>query len=145
MKVPHLLRVAQGAEIFAPLFAAADALGLKLGWLEFPEGPQPAPPTLAEAAGQGARRAVAVGQGGSIALKPRKGEPVLRDLLREHFLGCALVLIAGDMPAPEKLCTLEPQGEGWVVKGEGSVRHFSTEELARALRKARPWEHGHTD
>jgi sugar/nucleoside kinase (ribokinase family) len=139
MKAPHLLRVAAGPEELAPLFAAAAALGLTVGWLEFPPGPAAAPHTLSSAALLGARRAVAVGPGGSIAVKPRRGEPVLKDILREHFLGCALVLVAGEAPLLAGLPELAEEGEGWAVGRDGSVRRYSTSGLAESLRKPDPF------
>ena len=139
MKEPHLLRVEAdqgGPERFGALFRAAAAAGLRIGWLELEE-PSPLPPGLETAAGLGALRAVAVGPGKSVAVKPRKGAPVLRDLLREHFLGCALVLVRGTLAenaeneAPELLV----EGDRWKV----GAAAFDTEGLVAALRKPRPW------
>ena len=103
MKTPVLLCVDGPAEQFASLFAAAKAAGLRFGWLVLnapvdPPPPLQAPPLLE------AFRAVAVGDGRSIAMKPMKGKAVLRDLLREHFLGADVDQIAregrlGDLDA----------------------------------------------
>lgn len=135
MKGPHLLRVADPPEVFEGLFRAAAALGLAVGWLDFPREPVPAPHALTTAAALGARRAVSVGEGGSVAVKPRRGAPVLQDLLREHFLGCALVLLAGEGPFPREISRLYGAGEGWrVEKSGGEARGFTSEELAAALR-----------
>lgn len=135
MKEPHLLRVEAdqgGPERFGALFRAAAEAGLRVGWLELGEA-APLPPGLESAAGLGALRAVAVGSGRSVAVKPRKGAPVLRDLLREHFLGCALVLVRGDRGAESpELCA---DGDRWKV-GDTS---FDTEGLVAALRRPRPW------
>lgn len=139
MKAPHLLRVPAdqgGPERYAGLFRAASEAGLRVGWLELGEA-APLPPGLEAAAGLGALRAVAVGSGRSVAVKPRKGAPVLRDLLREHFLGCALVLVhgdPGDAEAPELLAD-GADGDRWKV---GDTL-FDTEGLVAALRKPRPW------
>ncbi len=138
MKTPHLLRVEQGAEEYAPLFAAALSLDLRIGWLELGESAfGPVPPSLEAAAGEGVLRAVAVGGGRTVAVKPMKGAPVLRDLLREHFRGCALVLVQGecaDVP------TLSREGEVYRVASGAVVRRFDVVHLAEALRRARPFE-----
>jgi len=141
MKAPHLLRVEEGPERFAPLFAAAREAGLRLGWLDLapPLAPPLVPADLEAAAGLGALRAVAVvgGQGGrSVAVKPLRGEPVLKDLLREHFRGCVLVLVRGVVAAPH----LAPVGEGFRVTGtEGLARLYSPSSLAAVLRRPKPW------
>ena len=142
MKKPHLLRVAEDPEVFAPLLAAAAAAGCRIGWLEWAE-PEPQPPTLVRAARSGALRAVAVGETGSVAVKSRRGQPVLADLLREHFLGCRLVLLRGAPPDPVAgpLPRLVPaSGGSWRVEGEETgVRDLSTDELVARLRRPRPW------
>jgi len=145
---PHLLRVEEGPERFAPLLAAIAAAGLRAGWLELGAA-EPAAASLESAAALGARRAVAAGGGRSVALKPLRGEPVLRDLLREHFPGCALVLVrvcgaeptvpAGVPLAPAP--ALFPSGDGWRVAraGDAAAQQFDTPGLLAALRKPRPW------
>ena len=148
MRPPHLLRVEEGPERFAPLLAALAAAGLRAGWLEL--GPaEPAAASLESAAALGARRAVAAGGGRSVALKLLRGEPVLRDLLREHFPGCALVLVrvcGAEPPAPTGVPlapapALFPSGDGWRVARAGDVaaQQFDTPGLLAALRKPRPW------
>lgn len=138
MKTPHLLRVEQGAAEYAPLFAAARSIGLRIGWLELGEpAPGPVPPSLEAAAGEGALRAVAVGGGRTVAVKPRKGAPVLRDLLREHFRGCSLVLVHGDSP---DVPGLSREGEVFRVASGAVVRTFDATRLAEALRRPRPFE-----
>jgi hypothetical protein len=131
---PHLLRVDAAPERFAPLIEAARALGLRAGWLEL--APPPAVPgDLETAAGLGALRAVAAGGGRAVTVKPLRGEPVLGDLLREHFRGCALVLIRGEAAAP----LLQPEGERWHVTVPGeAARAFDAASLAEALRSPRP-------
>ncbi|HVR95652.1 MAG TPA: hypothetical protein VMW27_03505 [Thermoanaerobaculia bacterium] len=134
MKAPHLLRVEDGPERFAALIEAARAEGLRIGWLDL--SIPSASPGLEAAAGLGVLRAVAAGGGRSVAVKPLRGEPVLKDLLREHFRGCALVLVRGEVEAP----VLRPDGDGWKVEVEGeAARRFETGKLATALRKPRPW------
>jgi hypothetical protein len=145
LKAPHLLRVEEEAACFAPLLAAARQAGLRAGWLDL-ETPVAAPPELAAAAELGALRAVAAAAGRSIAVKPLRGAPVLKDLLREHFLGCALVLVrAASLPSVPATATapprLRPAGGGWEVEPAGAaVRHFTTEELVSSLRRPRPWD-----
>ena len=111
---PHLLQVDAPPESFAPLLAAIAAAGLRAGWLEL-RPPAPPAPALAAAAALGAARAVAAGGGLSVAVKPLRGEPVLRDVLREHFRGCALVLVSGAAPAGAPLPRLAAEGDGWRV------------------------------
>ena len=151
MRQPHLLRVEEGPERFAPLLAAAAAAGLRAGWLEL--GPAaPAAASLEHAAALGARRAVAAGGGRSVAVKALRGEPVLRDLLREHFPGCALVLVwvrvgGVEPPAPAGVPivpapALFPSGDGWRVArtGDAAAQQFDTPGLLAALRRPRPWD-----
>lgn len=134
MKAPHLLRVEEGPEEFAPLVEAARADGLRIGWLELAEA-APLPEVLSSAAGLGVLRAVSVGGGRTVAVKPLRGEPVLRDLLREHFLGCALVLVRGAVDAPH----LRRNGEGWVIEApEKAGQPLTTEQLAAKLRSPLP-------
>ncbi|MEA2694117.1 MAG: hypothetical protein QOJ16_3504 [Acidobacteriota bacterium] len=135
MKSPHLLAVDDGPERFAALFAAAKEIGLRIGWLDLAPPPS-LPADLEAAAGLGALRAVSAGGGRSIVVKPLRGAPVMKDLLREHFRGCALVLVRGTLHAPR--LTLE--GESWKVSPPGeAARLYATGDLAAALRKPRPW------
>ena len=144
MKAPHLLRVAAPPEAFAALFAAAREAGLRLGWLELAP-PQPLPSPLEAAAAHGAMRAVAVGEGRSLALKPLAGQPVLQDLLREHFLGSTAVLVWGEggvrqAEALEQAPRIEPQGDRWrlTAGGGGAAESLATEALLRRLRSPLP-------
>ncbi|HKH43072.1 MAG TPA: hypothetical protein VKM72_00225 [Thermoanaerobaculia bacterium] len=134
MTPPHLLRVTEGPERFAPLVAAVQALDLRVGWLDLAP-PPPVPGDLETAAGLGALRAVAVGGGRAVVVKPLRGEPVLGDLLREHFRGCVLVLVRGGIAAP----LLQADGERWSVAVTGeAARAFTSADLAEALRSPRP-------
>ena len=142
MKNPHLLIVDDGPAPFAPLFAAARALGLRIGWLDLMAStPEPLPLDLEAAAGEGALRAVAVGGGRSVAVKPMRGAPVIGDLLREHFRGCALVLVRGTLAAPTVAPPqLSPEGEGFKVAPPGeAARLYTAGDLAAVLRRPRPW------
>jgi hypothetical protein len=137
VKAPHLLRVDEGPDRFAPLIEAARALGLRVGWLDLGAAPAPLPADLEGAAGLGVLRAVSVGEGRAVAVKPLRGAPVLKDLLREHFQGCALVLVRGGVDAPR----LAPDGDNWRVEPPGAAaRLYSSETLAAALRKPHPWQ-----
>ena len=137
MKAPHLLRVEDDPQRFAPLIEAARALGLRVGWLDLGASTAPVPEPLDSAAGLGVLRAVSVGEGRVVAVKPLKGTPVLKDLLREHFRGCVLVLVRGEAEAP----LLAPGEDGWTVTPrEAASRRYATGDLAVALRKPRPWE-----
>jgi hypothetical protein len=136
LKSPHLLRVDDSPERFAPLVEAARALKLRVGWLELEGKGHPIPPALEVASGLGVLRAVEVGEGRTVAVKPLRGAPVLKDLLREHFRGCALVLVRGEVEAPR----LEPEGEDWRLRVPGEAsRRLTTADLAAALRKPHPW------
>lgn len=148
MRAPHLLRVTAAPEDIAPLAAAMAAEGLRLGWLDLAAAPpEPLAGELAAALDLGVLRAVAVGPGRALAAKPLRGAPVLRDLLREHFLGCRLVLVAGP-GAPADLPALEPEREApggevvayRVVPAAEAARRFPPEALAARLRRPRPWE-----
>ncbi len=112
MKAPALVAVEAAPEAFAALFAAARAAGVRLGWLDLAGPAAPAPPDLEVAAALGARRAVAIGGGRALTVKPLAGAPVLRDLLREHFLGCVVVLARGLEGWPR----LEPEGESFRLR-----------------------------
>ncbi len=131
MKTPVLLAVASPAAEFAPLFAAAPNAGLRIGWLALDASVEPpaalqSPPLLK------AFRAVAVGDLRSIAMKPMKGKPVLRDLLREYFLGADVVLIAGLDLYPR----LAPRDGAWhLAESATAGRVYTLEELFVHLRK----------
>ncbi|HLF57945.1 MAG TPA: hypothetical protein VI942_13985 [Thermoanaerobaculia bacterium] len=92
MKTPALVAVDADPEKFAALFAEAAARGARVGWLDLAGAP--ASRFESPAAEAGAAKAVAMAPGRVVAVKRVGGVPVLRDLLREHFVGYALVLIA---------------------------------------------------
>ncbi|HVT59368.1 MAG TPA: hypothetical protein VHR45_13325 [Thermoanaerobaculia bacterium] len=140
MKSPHLLRVSPSPEPFAPLLRAAAEAGLRIGWLEIAAvPPEPLPPTLAAAAGAGAHRAVAAAPGRSVAVKPLRGAPVLKDLLREHFLGCALVLIAGDPSVPLPLLQRVGDDAWELTPPSAAPLQLTTADAIAALRRPHPW------
>lgn len=131
MRTPALVAVEEAPEAFAALFAAARERGERLGWLELAP-PSALPPSLDRAAELGALRAVAAGGARSVAVKPLRGAPVLRDLLREHFLGCAIVLARGADGHPR----LAPAGDRFRLElAAGSVRELdAAATLAELLR-----------
>ena len=137
MRSPHLLRVEEEPARFAPLLAAARALGLRIGWLELGAASGPVPEALEIAASLGALRAVSVEESRTVAVKPLRGRPVLKDLLREHFRGCALVLVRGEIEAP----ALEVEGDAWTVRPTRTAsRRYTAAQLAEALRRPDPWD-----
>ncbi len=136
MKKPHLLKVDDPIGRFAPLFERADERAMRLGWLELDE------PALSglELGGEGDPfKQVVVGRRRTLAVKRRRGDARLDDLIREHFLGCALLLLrvgAGgqdldEVDAPE----LRPTAAGWrVSRGERGVELDSDALLDRLSR-----------
>ena len=94
MKAPALVAVDEEPRAFLALFAAARERGVRVGWLDLARDVE-VPELLAGAVLAGASKVVSTAGGSSVAVKPMRGTPVLRDLLREHFLGCALVLVRG--------------------------------------------------
>lgn len=136
MKTPHLLRVEEEPQRYAPLIAAARAEGLRVGWLDLGAPPSPVPDPLEAAAGLGVLRAVSVGEGRTVAVKPLQGAPVLKDLLREHFRGCVLVLVRGEAAAP----LLTAHDEGWTVTPRDlAAQRYDTAALVSALRGPHSW------
>lgn len=143
MKRVHLLRFDGDPADLAPLLEAAGREGLRVGWLELSSHPAPAVPAgLETAVSAGAFRSVSVAPGRTVSLKRQAGPPVLRDLLREHFLGCALVVVRTAEPGGDlaEVPGLEVAGDGYRVRplGEGG-RTFSAAVLAARLRRPRPW------
>lgn len=136
MKRIHLLRVRGKAADYIPLMAAANDQGLRIGWLILEEVEEPT--ELESAARSGASRAVAAGTVRTVSVKHRQGPPVNEDLLREHFLGCRLVLVRGDLEAPSLAPARAPAG--WVVTSVGGrERQYTTDALMKALREPRPF------
>jgi hypothetical protein len=145
MKRIHLLRYQGEPGALEALFEAIRAEGLRAGWLELdsqPGGEGPAETAVAA----GAFRAAAVVPGRVVSVKRVTGPPVLRDLLREHFLGCALVVVrpgGGGSPLDAELAevpALEPGPGGFRVTMPGQAAlELSPAELAARLRRPRPW------
>jgi hypothetical protein len=128
--VTAALRVTQPSDAFRTLFAALEEHGERAGWLELGASAAAAAPVEASLEA-GAWKVVAVSADSSVAVKRRRGPAVLRDLLREHFRGCRVVLVRGDADLP----TLRWCGAEWeLVGGDGECRRLDTAGLVRALR-----------
>ena len=96
VKTPALVAVDErAARRSPPLFAAARERGRAASAGSISRRRRRAARGSTRAAALGALRAVAAGGGRVGRVKPLRGAPVLRDLLREHFLGCAVVLVRG--------------------------------------------------
>ena len=136
MRRIHLLRVSEEARVYEPLLRAAALAGLRVGWLEL-QAPPPPPDELRAALDAGGDRAVGVGESWTLAVRPRKGPARLRELLRQQFLGCTLVLVHGEADAP--LLAREDEA-GWrVAIPGGSERRYGVDQLVAALREPRPF------
>jgi hypothetical protein len=145
VKRVHLLRYEGQPAALEALFAAVRAEGLRAGWLQVdPERREEGP--VGDAVEAGAFRAAAVAPGRVASVKRVAGPPVLRDLLREHFLGCALVVVrpggAGqDLQADlAEAPILEPVGESLRVRPPGQAAlDLSPAQVAARLRRPHPW------
>ena len=133
----HALRVTECSAACRSLFEALERAGERAGWLDLgatPSVPAAAPASegaLDAALGDGVWKAVGVEARRSVAIKTRRGAPVLRDLLSEHFRGCRVVLVRGESALP----MLRPRGEDWELeRGDGEARRLTTAELVSALR-----------
>lgn len=133
MRSPALLAVDQGPDAFAALFEAAREAGERVGWLDLSEEvASPLPSELASAAELGAMRAVHAGGGRTVVVKPVAGAAVLRDLVREHFLGCTLLLVRGLAGWPR----LEPDGASFLLRSTSDRhRRLGAAELVAEIRR----------
>ncbi|HEV8631768.1 MAG TPA: hypothetical protein VGV61_15740 [Thermoanaerobaculia bacterium] len=136
MRRIHLLRVAEEAHVFGPLLVAAAAAGLRIGWLEL-QSPPPLPEALRAALLAGGDRAVAVAAEWTLSARPRKGPALMRELLRQQFLGCALVLVRGEVEAP----LLAPADDGgWRLAFPAAAeRRLTIDQLLAELRQPQPF------
>ena len=133
MKAPAVVAVEGAPEAFEALVRAAAERGARVGWLDWDAASAP-PEQLAGAAGAGVAKAVAVSAGGSISWKARKGPPVLRDVLREQFLGCAIVLARGLEGAPRLIA----DGPTYRLEATGAApRTLAAAEAAAELLRPR--------
>lgn len=139
---------------FAPLIAAVRHDGGRVGWLDWTPHRILDSSRLDRAAESGLLRSVAVDARGSVAVKPRSGPPTLRDVVREHFRGCALVLVAAPTAddledasrRPEASSPLssspllEPSDDGrWRLSLDDRQRAFDTSSVVSRLRRPRPF------
>ncbi|MDI9631508.1 MAG: hypothetical protein QM311_08635 [Acidobacteriota bacterium] len=134
MRLPHLFSVDAEPEAFATLWRLAAAHGIRIGWLDLAsESAPPAPVTMALTAG--AAKVVAVSGRQTLAGKRLAGPPVLRDLVREHFLGCQALLVRGRVGYPRLL----PGDDGYqIVEMAGAEpQRLDTKALLRRLRRPR--------
>lgn len=131
MKAPAVVAVDGPAEAFADVVRAARERGARVGWLEW-ETAAGAPDALAAPAAAGVAKAVAVSADGSLAWKARRGPAVLRDVLREQFLGCAIVLARGLEGAPRLVA--EGQRYRFEATGAAPRRLDAAEAVAELLR-----------
>lgn len=134
MKRIHLLSVEARADAFLELIEALRADGKRVGWLDL-SGTQ-VPAALTAASGAGVLRAVGVDEGVTVAVKPRQGGAVMKDLLREYFVGCSVVFVRGGEPLPR----LSAAEGGWLLEVPGAAaRALDTASLVATLRKPRPF------
>lgn len=135
MKRIHVLRVDPGSNVedFRSLIGAVRDDGGRVGWLvwrpeERTDGQGPST--------TGLLRQVDVDAAGSVARKARTGPAVLRDVFREHFRGCRVVLVAaegvGELAEDTRLSAVDGL---YRVESGGSGREMSAEELAARLRR----------
>ncbi|MEM8934482.1 MAG: hypothetical protein AAGE94_25030 [Acidobacteriota bacterium] len=139
----HLLRVDAEPASFATLAEALVADGGRLGWLDWSpdrEADEPSAttvdPALVDAASLPTLRAVAVERGRTVMIKPQQGAPVLMDVVREHFRGCRVVLVRGDLP---NLPSLEATEDGYRIVTPSFDRTVDADALAARLRRPRPF------
>lgn len=129
MRTPALVATDAAPADLGALFAAAARRGVRVGWLEL-RTTEPLPAPWNELSLAGPAKQVTVGAEGSLALKPRRGSPVLRDLLREHFTGYGVVLVRGHGGTPR----LTVDAAGFRLEpGAGSGRSLGADELLDEL------------
>lgn len=135
-----MLRVDQAPAAFEPLVSALSQKRQRVGWLELEAAS--AVPSLDAAAQAGVLRAVAVGGGRCVAVK-RLRRPVLRDLLREHFSGCALVLVRVGGAAEPPPFTLQPtlyvSEDRFEIATAERRQSFDLEALVASLGRSSTW------
>ncbi|MDX1383554.1 MAG: hypothetical protein R3190_07925 [Thermoanaerobaculia bacterium] len=129
MPAPRLFAAVGELSPYLPLLRLAAAAGHRIGWLELDAAPV-VDPALDDAVAAGAFRAVKVGAGRQVAVRAAASEPVLRDLLRVHFQGCAAVLVLG----AEGLPRLAPAAGEWELdRVDGGRRRLDSAALLRHL------------
>jgi hypothetical protein len=134
LKRVHLLQIEDAPSRFEPLVRAVSKAGMRVGWLDFRA--IETPDALAAASETGVFRAVSVGESSTVSVKSRIGPAVTKDLIREYFQGCSVVLISGR----ETAVSLHRRDDQWAVSSPGGEEEvFTTERLVAALRRVRPF------
>lgn len=144
MKRVHVLRARSARQEWVTLQTGVHALGERIGWLDW--RPEEAPRLPLRDWDRGWSRRVVLEAGRAKAIKPMAGPPVLRDVLREYFGGCVAVLVSSKEPVAEAIADLEVVADGLLVRprcdesadGDRQLL-FTVDELARRLRKPRPF------
>jgi len=133
VKTPAVVAVVGAPEAFADLVRAAAERGARVGWLDWNAAAGP-PAELGGAAGAGVAKVVSVAADGSLAWKARRGPAVLRDVLREQFLGCSIVLARGLDGTPRLIA----DGPTFRLEATGAApRTLSAAEAAAELLRPR--------
>jgi hypothetical protein len=135
-----VLETRTGRDEFHPLVEAAHEAGFRVGWLEWSQA-HPLPAVLEGALDRGSPfRTVTVAPSGVVAAKRVEGAPVLKDLLREYFSGCRLVLLRGGDRGRTHLPSIDPDDGGWLLTfPDGISRRGTTEDIVRNLSRPHPW------
>lgn len=151
MKWLHVLVVEQLDQKAEELLRTVAATGLRCGVLR--QMPLPPCSELEQLAIDGVTRVAAIDTRGSLLLKPRRALPSLRNLLREQFLGCDVVLLAcaADSELLEstsawdgvvRVVRLQAEADGWrlitAAASDDGARHgisLGDKELASRLRR----------
>ena len=134
LKRVHLLQIDDAPSRFEPLVRAVTEAGMRVGWLDFRVAETS--DALAAASATGVFRAVAVGDTETVSAKSRIGPAVTKDLIREYFQGCSVVLISGR----ETAASLHRRDDEWAVSSPGGKEKvFTTEGLVAALSRVRPF------
>ncbi len=130
MKGKRCLRTEAAIEELAPLIERARADGLRIGWLALEE--PTVPPQVGSVLEAGATRCVVAGARRTLAAQTRHGGAVFDDLLRQHFLGCDVVLVRGEIELP----ALQRQGAEWcVVQLDGRSTRLDLEQMVAWLQR----------
>ena len=133
MRHVHHLQVDGEVEEYLELIEALRAGGIRVGWLDLRGADVPA--SLKPACRAGVLRAVAVDDDVTVSAKPRQGNAVMKDLQREYFLGCAVVLVRGS----EDLSRLVAADGRWRLESPGApTRTLDTAQLVKILRRPQP-------
>lgn len=134
MRHVHYLLVDGEADDYLEVIEALRVEGIRVGWLDLRGAEVPA--ALTSACRTGVLRAVAVDDGVTVSAKPRRGGIVMKDLQREYFLGCSVVLIRGGEGMPR----LAARAGRWRLSAPGEPpRTLDTARLVKLLRRPHPF------